>query len=147
MIYKPQYFSIRELICPHAVEKFGEFAWSFLDDRAVMLLDIIRRKIDKPITVNNYETGGEFSQRGFRCNQCQLVRDKTSAGIVYCSPHLRGIAFDFDVAGMHAEEVRQWLIAHKDLLPMPIRLEKDVNWVHLDIAPVITLKKITMINP
>ena len=74
-----------------------------------------------------------LTQRGLRCNLCSLVKAKTEAGILYVSPHLLAAGFDFDVEGMTAEEVRQWLVQHKEELPYPIRIEQDVNWVHLDV--------------
>ena len=54
-------------------------------------------------------------------------------GIVYVSPHILGKAFDFDVQGMTAGEVRLWLAYNKDKLPYHIRLENYVNWVHMDV--------------
>jgi hypothetical protein len=43
------------------------------------------------------------------------------------------MAVDFDVTGMKAEEVRKWIKDNQIFLPYPIRLEEDVNWVHLDV--------------
>lgn len=51
---------------------------------------------------------------------------------MYVSPHMTGQSVDFDVQGLIAEEVRQWIIKNQNLLPYPIRLEDDDNWVHLD---------------
>jgi hypothetical protein len=56
-----------------------------------------------------------------------------------------GQAVDFDIEGMVAEEVRQWLIARKSFLPYPIRLEEGVSWVHLDIQD--TGQKIYLFKP
>jgi hypothetical protein len=85
-------------------------------------------KLPKIIT----KPDGLLDQRGMRCNQCQITLDKTNAGMVYASGHGLARADDFDVKGMSAEEVRQYLIKHKDELPFPIRLEKDKSWVHMD---------------
>lgn len=52
---------------------------------------------------------------------------------LYVSPHMLAAGFDFDVEGMTAKEVRDWLDSNKNELPYPIRLEQDVNWVHLDV--------------
>jgi hypothetical protein len=38
---------------------------------------------------------------------------------------------DFDVKGIVAEDVRKWIKDNQILLPHPIRLEEDVNWVIL----------------
>lgn len=147
MYYVPEWFRLEEVVCPHVFNKFGYFAWSFFDDRSLRTMNMIRQKVGKTITINTWIYGGEFSQRGLRCIQCSLVKTATNEGRVYCSPHIRGCAFDFDIKGLTAEESRQWIIKNKELWPWPIRLEKDVNWVHLDTAPVQTYEKITLINP
>jgi hypothetical protein len=71
-------------------------------------------------------------QRGLRCNLCQLYLDKTNAGIIYVSGHGLARADDFDVKGYTAQQVRQYIIDHQAELPFPIRLEKNVLWVHMD---------------
>lgn len=128
-----KYFGIKELVCPHVYEIWGESAWQFLDDRMLENLAFIREGIGKPIIVNNWANGGEYSQRGLRCNTCILVIEKTDLRKVYLSEHIFGQAVDFHVAGMAAEEVRQWIIDHADELPYPCRLERDVSWVHLGV--------------
>jgi hypothetical protein len=132
MQYRPQYFKLYELVCPHVYHKFGETAWNFLDDKAVITMDWIRRTLGKSITINNWKDGGDFDERGLRCIQCSLVKTKCIKGLVYVSPHILGRAYDFDVAGLTAGEVRVWLAYNKDKIPYPIRLEDDVNWVHMD---------------
>ena len=126
---KAKYFGIEELVCPHVFEKYGERAWMFLDDRLIYNLDTIRERIGKPIYVNI----GDLSQRGLRCNQCQIVKDK--AGELYLSAHIMGKAVDFNVRDIEAEVMRLWLAKNGHLLPYPIRLESGVAWVHMDIFP------------
>lgn len=127
------YFDIRELTCPHVYDKFREYAWNFFDPRLLDTLLVIREKIGKPIYVNNWDMGGNFSQRGFRCNICPLVKENTALEKLYITAHNQGMGVDFDVKGMSAEEVRKWIVDNKIFLPHPIRLESDVNWVHLDV--------------
>lgn len=128
-----KYFGIKELVCPHVYEIWGENAWQFLDDRMLENLVYIREGIGKPIVVNNWAKGGEYSQRGLRCNTCILVIEKTDLRKVYLSAHIFGQAVDFHVAGMSAEEVRDWIVDHADEMPYPLRLERDVTWVHMDV--------------
>ena len=127
------YFVIQELVCPHVYDKFGLYAWQFFDPRLLDVLLVIREKINKPIYVNNWDMGGNFSQRGLRCNICALVKEKTSLEKLYVTAHGQGMGVDFDVKGMSAEEVRQWIKDNQILLPHPIRIESDVNWVHIDV--------------
>ncbi len=145
MLYRPQHFSLNELVCKHVYDKFGDFAWVFLDEKAVITLDTIRRLLGKPITVNTWADGGEFSQRGLRCNICSLVKNKTLANELYMSAHVLGMAMDFDVEGVGADEVRVWIAANKDKLPYNMRLEKGVSWVHLDCFN--NGSKLTFFNP
>lgn len=127
------YFSIKELVCPDVYKRHGESAWHFFDPRLLDVLLWIRKYMSLPIYVNNWDMGGNLTQRGLRCNLCQLVADKTKKGTLYLSAHQMGQAVDFDVKGWSAEAVRQWLNSVQAELPHKIRLEKDVTWVHLDV--------------
>ena len=140
---KAKYFTLFELVCPHVLAKYGERAWMFLDSRLILNLDTIRERIGKPIYVNR----GNLTQRGLRCPQCQIVKDKFEAGVLYMSAHTFGKAVDFDVEGMTAEEVRGWLKEHGAYLPYPIRVESDVNWVHLDVFESVTGQKVYFFQP
>lgn len=131
------YFKIKELVCEHVYERHGENAWAFFDPRLIAVLLFIRTNLGKPMTINNWATGGNFSQRGLRCNLCELVKKKTS---LYVSAHMEGMAADFDVRGMTAEQVRTWLYNNRERIPYPIRLEKDTSWVHIDVRTTSTIK-------
>lgn len=145
------YFDLEELICPHVSASFGEKAWSFLDPRLLQTVYIIRHGIGQPMYINDWSYGGTFTQRGLRCNICQLVKDKTEADTVYMTAHGQGEAVDFHIKGMTANEARLWIVRNQVLLPHPIRLEvgfnphglteaqirqkiltDKMNWVHLD---------------
>lgn len=122
-----KYFNIKELVCPHVYAKFGETAWMFLSTALLHTLLIIREDIiQKPIIVNN---SSNYTQRGLRCNMCQIVRGKTSP---YLSAHVLGEGLDFSCSGISAEEIRKLIASNQDKLPYKIRLESDVTWVHFD---------------
>lgn len=129
---QPVYFKLEELVCPHVYNTYGDAAWSFFDQRLIATLEKIRERINRPIIINNWKEGRQYSQRGFRCIQCELVQDAIRDGKLYVSAHMTGQAIDFEVQGMVAEEVRQWIIKNQNILPWPIRLEDDVSWIHLD---------------
>ena len=76
-----------------------------------------------------------MSQRGLRCNICNLVKDKSRANKGYLSAHIFGKGCDFTTKEYTADQCRAKIIANKDLLPFNVRLEKDVSWVHIDIMP------------
>jgi hypothetical protein len=130
-MYKPRHFSLKELVCPHVYNRFGETAWQFFDDKMLMTIDLLRDQLGA-IYVNNWDIDGLFTQRGFRCLQCALVQDAIKESRLYVSPHMTGQGVDFDVESMTAAKVRLWLVGNQVKLPYPIRLEKNVSWVHLD---------------
>lgn len=121
MIYKCKYFDLSELMPDEMIEKYGEQCWQFLDYRLLVTLDFIREKLNRPIYVN----GNGFNYRGYRPN--------TYKDSLYASQHLHGRAADFDVEGMLANEVRNWLKNNANQLPFPIWVEDGVNWVHIDV--------------
>ena len=51
---------------------------------------------------------------------------------LYLSAHILDKAGDFTVRGLTAEEVRNKIIQNAHLLPYPIRMEKNVTWLHID---------------
>ena len=126
-----QNFSIKELVCSHCYEKFKESAWQFLSTELLSTLYTLRYVIfDKPMTVNTWYNGGSLSQRGLRCNMCQLVRDKKS---VYISAHILGKAIDFNVAGYTTEQIYDKIRKNIDKFEYPIRMEiTGGNWNHVD---------------
>ena len=128
-----KYFTLNQLVCPHVLKKYKESQiWSFFDVRILETLAVIRTKIlNKPMVLNT--TDGKFTQRGLRCNCCQLVKDQTNKNNPYLSAHVRGSGFDFVVPGMEAESVRQLIEKNKDILPYPVRIEKGVSWIHIDV--------------
>lgn len=123
------YFDIEELVCDHIYNKFRNNAWQFLDTDYLHALLIIRRDILKAPMFSN---GNGATQRGMRCNCCELVKNKSNT---YVSAHILGKAGDFSITGMTAEEARHKIRANAHLLPCNIRMEADVSWLHFDVMP------------
>lgn len=135
-----QYFNIKELVCDHVYNKFGEQAWMFLSTPLLAtLLELRTNILQIPLVVNTKL----LKQRGLRCNMCPLVKGKTST---YLSAHVTGNGLDFSCSTMSAEEARQIIKQNKDKLPYKIRLEDKVNWVHIDVYDQGTDNKITLFN-
>lgn len=42
---KSPYFSVKELVCKHVYERYGEKAAMFLDDKLIETLNVIREQI------------------------------------------------------------------------------------------------------
>lgn len=137
-----QYFDVEEIVSDEFFKQHGHrgpyFALSHFDPRLLEVMLWVRTSLKKKITINNWKWGGRFSQRGLRDNLQQLVKSATAKQRVYLSGHVLAMAFDFDVDGMTAEEVRYWLVQNAAACPHPIRLErklngKQISWVHLDV--------------
>lgn len=137
-----KYFSVEEIVSDELFSQHGHkgsnFILSHFDPRLLEVMVWVRTTLDLPITINNWKWGGSFSQRGLRDNLQELVERQTGRGRVYLSGHVLGMAFDFDVKGMTAYGVRDWLLKHSEDCPHYIRLEnklngKQISWVHLDV--------------
>ena len=126
-----KYFKIQELVCPHCYEKFGDDSWQFLNTEILSTLYVLRFLIFKrPITINTWHANGCLSQRGLRCNMCELVKNKT---YIYLSAHTQGNAFDFNVEGYTTEQVYEHIRKNINLFEYPIRMEiTEGNWNHID---------------
>ena len=134
-----------ELVCRHIYSVHGRESLKFADERLLKWLQWFRKTIKQEVYINNWNTGGQFSQRGYRCNLCSLVAEKTATGKIYASAHTRFQAVDFEVDDMSSEEVRQWIDRNKENMPVNIRIERSVNWVHVDVASD-SIEKITYFN-
>lgn len=140
-------FEAHELVCPHVYRRDGESAMRFIDPRIRDWLAWFRKHIGKPVYINNYHWGGDKSQRGYRCNLCSLVAEKTEQKILYASAHTRFQAVDFNVKDLSSDDVRQWISRHQDEMPVNIRIENNTQgWVHVDVCND-TPYKIIYFNP
>jgi len=129
-----EYFAIEELVCPHTFKKFGATSWKFLDTSILEVLFALRTQILKvPLVCNTYKKNpaakGVFSQRGLRCNCCELVKNKKD---VYLSAHVLGKGLDLQSPKMDAETMRKKIEELQHLLPHGVRIERDVRWLHID---------------
>lgn len=118
--YIPKYFQWHELV-PNAIYK--DYWLILMDVRLLMTIDAMRMHYNRPITINNWINGGKFRYRGFRPFDCNV-------GAKF-SQHKFGRAVDLDVSGISAEQVRNDI--RSGLFPEITCIEKDVNWVHIDV--------------
>ena len=128
------YFKLQELVCPHVYRRYGERAWQFLSTTFLHTLLIVRRDIiQNPMVCNNYHKGGLSGARGLRCNMCNETQKHTAKGESYVSAHIAGEGADFTLPGITAQAARDKIAQQANKLPYPIRLERDVSWLHLDV--------------
>lgn len=126
-----QNFDIKELVCKHCYDKFKDLSWQFLSTEILSTLYTLRFEIFKcPMIINNWSTNGIFSQRGLRCNMCQLIKSKKS---IYLTPHGQGKAIDFNVKNLTIEETKNLIRQNKQKFEYPVRLEANTTtWCHID---------------
>lgn len=120
------FFDVSELVCPHTFARFGEQSWQFFDTATLNTLLVLRAEILRvPMTINS----GDSTQRGLRCNLCSIVKGQKKQ---YLSAHLMGKGFDVISSQMTAKEMRDKIFENADKLPVPIRIEDGVSWLHFD---------------
>lgn len=128
-----RYFSIKELVAPEIYKRDGELAWRYLRTELIETLLIIRRDILKvPMIINN----ASRTQAGLRSNISELVAEHTKKGELYISAHSLGAAVDVvftKSSGMTVDKARNLIKQNKNLFVYPIRLEKESNWLHIDV--------------
>lgn len=126
-----QNFDIKELVCKHCYDKFKDLSWQFLSTEILSTLYTLRFEIFKrPMIINNWSTNGTFSQRGLRCNMCQLIKSKK---VIYLTPHGQGKAIDFNVKNLTIEETKNLIRQNKQKFEYPVRLEANTTtWCHID---------------
>lgn len=73
---------------------------------------------------------GNLTQRGLRCNMCDLVKNKKS---IYMSAHCLGKGVDFTCNDIDAYECRKLIREGINEFEYPIRLETDITWCHVDV--------------
>jgi hypothetical protein len=130
-----KYFKLEELIDRATFYLYGEDAWKLLNPDALDALDGIREFFNSPVTVNNWFGGGPFQYRGYRSENCPVGAKG--------SYHKRGMAFDLDVKGKDADEVRKIILDNQEnpLLQKIQRMEANVIWVHFDTGKIPNGKK------
>ena len=128
MIHK--YFDKEEVLSRRVFEEGG--GYDLLHPDLQKLVVWFREALCRPMYANNWAIGGQFSQRGYRTNDDPVCKaQKFAPG----SAHFKGKALDFDVKDMTAEHVRKWLYDNQESAPVRFRVEKGVNWVHVDVMP------------
>jgi len=137
--YKPIHFKIHELVPPSLINIDEDRLWELFSEDLLIVIDRLRESLAKPITINNWKSKGQFSLRGFR-------PAGTAVGAKN-SPHKKGLAVDFDVKGMSAQEVRDYIKNHQKMFPEITRMEDKVTWVHIDCVPRNGWKGIKLFNP
>jgi len=127
------------MVPPELIKLPEDYLWGLFDENLLIVIDRLREALNRPITVNNWKSGGKFSLRGFRPKNCKTGAPK--------SAHKLGKGLDFDVKGMTAQQVRDYIISHQNMFPEITRMEAGTSWVHLDCVPRTNWTGIKLFNP
>jgi len=121
-----KYFKVQEFVSKKFYADRGDKAIYHIDSRAIKFIEELRGVLGKSITINDWSWGGKFQHRGYRTTD--------SSDYSPHSQHSDGRALDFDVKGMTANEVREFLIANvnNSIMKDVSFIESDCNWVHID---------------
>jgi hypothetical protein len=128
--YCPQHFDVREFVPPETYKIHGDSSLMFIDERLLRTMDLIRDWFNRPVVINNWNTGGHLQYRGYRPPECKEGAAE--------SQHRFGRACDFDVEGLSAEAARKILLDHQSDASFQFirRIELGTSWVHIDLANV-----------
>lgn len=137
-------FKLVEFIPPEVHITFGDNAVWFIDKKTVELAQFIRDYFSAPMTINNWHTGGQFKERGYR-----VPGSKT--GQIF-SQHKFGRAFDFNIKDLTANQVRAIILRDPEpFLKAGLTTIEDETysptWVHADIRWNFARKNILIVKP
>ncbi|MBL4831615.1 MAG: hypothetical protein JKY55_17240 [Aliivibrio sp.] len=124
---QPKYFTLEELIDQTTFNQFGNKAWWFLDEKALITLDQLREAFGA-LTVNNWAIGGAYQHSGFR--------HPLSAIGAKLSQHKFGRAFDVKSKHYTPEQMQAFIIANPERFPYITTIEnasQTKTWLHFDV--------------
>ena len=127
--YKPIYFKPEEFVDRATYNKFGDNCLLVMDIRTLITMDRIRAYLNKPITINNWKTGGNREWSGIRTCGSPFYNQY--------SQHSMGRACDFIVSGMDSQSVRNLIKAAPSTVTAfefitAIEEFSGMSWVHVD---------------
>ena len=122
------HFSLEEFVPQGIFNQYGQKAQWFVDPRLITLAEAVRLFFAKPVTINNWHTGGQFNYRGFRDPDCTVGAK--------LSQHRMGRAIDINVAGMTPQEVYKAILgASAYFMGKGLTTMEDIastpTWCHL----------------
>lgn len=124
-IKKCKWFELHELLPPE-VYRGKDDGWELIDDRLKEVIDVLRGEIIKaPLICNTWWMNGNRKWSGYRTANCPVGTAK--------SQHKLGKAVDLLCYKYSAEQMRQMIEAQAEKLPYPVRIEKGVSWLHIDV--------------
>lgn len=144
---KSKYFKPYELVSKKVYEKYSEDTiMNRMNPLLLELLEWIRENVGFGLVINNWKSGGNFQQRGYRSNLDQIIKDATMKGHLNFSAHALFMAADMNPvasSGKSALYLWNWIHDNAANAPCNFRMENktatvnsrgEVSWVHVDVA-------------
>lgn len=123
-------FHLDEFIDPSTYASRGEKSLSLMDHRIIVLAQWLLETLDKPITINNWATGGQYRESGLR-------NFNTKTGAKW-SQHKFGRAIDVKCKDATPKQIFAVIKAHEQYLidnQICTTIENTdytKTWIHLD---------------
>jgi hypothetical protein len=143
-----KHFIVKELVPPETWESEGEEAIvHFTPDILKSIEDVwfffdTFYQGDMQVIINDWCFNGKFKYRGYRPSSYK--------GGSKNSQHRSGNAVDFDIyhkkKRIDPETIRTLIAENREWFPKIDRMEKKVNWIHIDCCKECDLKKIHLFN-
>lgn len=122
-----EHFVIQEFVPPQIYEQFKENSIWFINPKVIAIAEFVRSFFKKPVTINNWHTGGTYTESGFR-----MPNTLTGAKL---SAHKRGCAIDIKMPGVNYNDVRKAILDNEKLfMDAGITTIEDgtQTWLHVD---------------
>lgn len=124
-----EHFCIQEFVDPQTFKDRGEASIGLINKKLIDIAEFIRSKIGKPVTINNWHTGGQYKESGLR-------NPNTKTGAKF-SQHKLGNAIDCKASGFGGNEWYEFVNANaKELYNLGVRRIEDkklaTTWLHID---------------
>jgi hypothetical protein len=120
-------FRLEEFVPPSIFHRYGSKAIWFIDPKMVDIAQSLRYEFDVPGTINNWHSGGQLMNRGYRTPGAEVG--------AYLSQHKKGCAIDISFEGISPDEVYDYVRLFWRALGVTAIEDTTYtpSWVHLDI--------------
>lgn len=124
-----KHFVIEEFINPTTFKRDGEKSILLIDYKLIDIAEFIREDLGIPITINNWHTGGQYSESG--------LRDKDSKTGASKSTHKLGKGIDVKAKNYYGLDWYNYVKKNaKKLYELGLRRIEDksiaTTWCHMD---------------
>jgi len=134
-MYKPDNFTIQELVPQRVYFDRGNKAWELLDDRLLIALDEMREKFG-PIIINTWHS--ERLQAAYKLREWAGLRTEESPDGTRYSQHRFGRAADCLLPQFDVAEARSVIYEGKISY---ITAVEEASWLHVDVRNCTPIKK------